>query len=235
MDLKIKEVAELLNISEATVQRWLSDEKIPHYKIDGQYRFGKPEIEEWVMNHQLGTESSPFKISKTPSQKTPFTGGSQKFSLYRAVHKGDVLKDILGANKEEIVRLSTKTLSQTHHFDNEILAELLLDREKLQSTALNNGIAVPHTRDFILSPTHDVVAFVFPKEPLAFGALDGNPVHTLIFLFACNDKRHLHLLAKIAHLSHQKKTQELLQKRPNKEQLLEFVHEWESKVATYEE
>lgn len=230
MDLKIKDVAELLSVSEATVQRWLSDEKIPHYKIDGQYRFGKREIEEWVMTQ------SPFKTSETSSHKNPSTGGNQKFSLYRAVHKGDVLKDLSGTNKEEIIRLSTKHLSQTHQFDNEILAELLLDRENLQSTALNNGIAVPHTRDFILSPTHDVVAFVFPKEPLAFGALDGNPVHTLIFLFACNDKRHLHLLAKIAHLSHQKKTQEMLQKRPNKETLLEFVHEWESKIVpTHEE
>lgn len=232
MDLKIKDVAELLNISETTVRKWLSDEKIPHYKIDGQYRFSKREIEDWVMSHKLenANGTSPFSENAGTSPHKS-TGGSQKFSLYRAVHKGDVLKDVSAANKEEIIRLSSKSFSQTHKFDSEVLAEMLLDRENLQSTGLNNGIAVPHARDFTLSPTHDVVAFVFPKEPLHFGALDGNPVHTLIFLFACNDKRHLHLLAKIAHLSNQKKTQELFQKRPSKEALLEFIHEWESKIA----
>jgi PTS system nitrogen regulatory IIA component len=230
MDLKMKDVAELLNVSEATLQRWVLEEKIPHYKVDGQYRFGKGEIEDWVMKEALEEEtSSPFSENGIAASKKS-TGGSQKFSLYRAVHKGDVLKDAPGSHKEEIIRLTTKHLSKSHHFDSEILAELLLDRENLQSTALNNGIAVPHTRDFILSPTHDTVAFVFPKEPLAFGALDGNPVHTLIFLFACNDKRHLHLLAKIAHLSHQKKAQELFQKRPTKEALLEFIHNWESNI-----
>lgn len=225
MDLKIKDVAELLNVSDATVQKWLLEDKIPHYKIDGQYRFGKREIEDWVMSDA----ASPFSENEGAVPKKS-TGGSQKFSLYRAVHKGDVLRETPGTSKEEIIRLTTKHLGKTHNFDNEILAELLLDRENLQSTALNNGIAVPHTRDFILSPTHDVIAFVFPKEPLSFGALDGNPVHTLIFLFACNDKRHLHLLAKIAHLSHQKKTQEMLKARPSKEALLEFVHEWESNI-----
>lgn len=228
MDLKIKDVSELLNVSEATVHKWLAEEKIPHYKIDGSFRFGKQEIEDWVMNHPLGTSFS--QNEKITSQKYPSTGGSQKFSLYRAIHKGDVLRDVTAHDKEEIIRQSAKTLSQTHKFDHEVLTELLLDRENLQSTALNNGIAIPHSRDFILSPTHDMVTFVFPKEPLEFGALDGNPVHTFIFLFACNDKRHLHLLAKIAHLSHQKKTQEMFQKRPTKEALLEFVHEWESKI-----
>lgn len=235
MDLKLKDVVELLNVSEMTVRKWLSDETIPHYKIDGQYRFSQSEIEYWVMSHPLaGTVGSisPFsETDKTVTSRTLPTGGSQKFSLYRAVHKGDVLKEVSGANKEELIRLSTKLFNQTHAFDNEVLAELLLDRENLQSTALNNGIAVPHARDFTLNPTHDVVTFVFPKEPLIFGALDGNPVHTLIFLFACNDKRHLHLLAKIAHLSNQKKTQELFQNKPTKEALLEFIHEWESNIS----
>lgn len=233
MDLKIKDVAELLNVSEITVRKWVEDNQIPTYKISGQYRFSRPEIETWVMNHKLTQDGgvSPFsiqvkpKLSETDHKPTP---GSQKFSLFRALHKGQVLSHIPGSEKEEVIRTSTKLLTQ--NIDHEMLADMLIDRERLHPTALNNGIAVPHTRDFVLSPTHDVVVFAFPEEPIAYGALDGEPVHTLIFLFACNDKRHLHLLAKIAHLSNQPSIRKMLQERPGKEKLLEFIESWEGAI-----
>ena len=54
MDLKIKDVADLLNVSETTIRRWLSDGKIPAYRINHQYRFNRIEIEDWVMKHKIG-------------------------------------------------------------------------------------------------------------------------------------------------------------------------------------
>lgn len=235
MDLKIKDVAELLNVSQITVQKWVEDGLIPTYKIDGQYRFSKQEIESWVMSHKLTTKEggSPFSIKQksTPSESNP-TAGNQKFSLYRALHKGQVLHNIAENGKEDVIRKSTKLIAETQKIDSEMLSEMLIDRERLHPTALNNGIAVPHTRDFVLSPTHDVVVFAFPDKPIPYGALDGEPVHTLIFLFACNDKRHLHLLAKIAHLSSQESIRQMLQQKPSKDQLLEFIEGWERAIPT---
>lgn len=235
MDLKIKDVAELLNVSQITIQKWVEDGLIPTYKIDSQYRFSKQEIESWVMSHKLTTKEgvSPFSIKpkKDVSDKNP-TAGNQKFSLYRALHKGQVLHNISETGKEDVIRKSTKLIAETQKIDSEMLSEMLIDRERMHPTALNNGIAVPHTRDFVLSPTHDVVVFAFPDKPIAYGALDGEPVHTLIFLFACNDKRHLHLLAKIAHLSSQESIRTMLKKKPNKDQLLEFIEGWERAIPT---
>lgn len=236
MDLKIKDVAELLNVSEMTVHRWIGDSQIPVYKIHGQYRFSRPEIEAWVMSHKLKNESgvSPFSTHSHQNSlhESKPTAGSQKFSLFRALHKGQVLSPISGSNKEEVIRTCTKLLEETQNIDSEMLADMLIDRERLQSTALNCGIAVPHTRDFVLSSTHDVVVFAFLDQPIAYGALDGEPVHTLLFLFACNDKRHLHLLAKIAHLSSQQEIRSMLQKKPSKETLLEFIERWERAIPT---
>lgn len=53
MDLKIKDVAELLSVSETTIRRWLLDGKIPAYKLNRQYRFSKIEIENWMMKRKL--------------------------------------------------------------------------------------------------------------------------------------------------------------------------------------
>ncbi len=101
----------------------------------------------------------------------------------------------------------------------------------MMPTALNNGMAVPHTRDFLLDAHYDVIAIAFSENPVDYGALDGKPVHTLFFMFASDDQRHLHLLAKLAHFTMQESTREFLQTHPDKLTLLRFVKEWERSLA----
>jgi len=237
MDLKIKDVADLLNVSETTIRRWLTDKKIPTYRIDNQYRFNRLEIEDWVMSQKLG-KNIPHPIQSTQSthqenfsENTSTTSrGSKQFSLYRAIHKGGVLYNIPGDNKEEVIRNTVKQIASELNLDPDAISDLLMDRENLQPTALNNGIAIPHTRDFLLNVHFDMVTVVFPQHPIEYGALDNKPVHTLFFLFASDDKRHLHLLAKIAHLSSQSETLKLLQSKPSKDKFLEYIKNWEGGI-----
>lgn len=241
MDLKIKDVADLLNVSETTIRRWLGDGKIPAYRLNQQYRFNRLEIEDWVMSHKpvkesqlaISPDQSQNSLTDNPNEEysdPQIVGGSKQFSLYRAIHKGNVLYDIPGTTKDEFIRAAMKAISGNLNLDADIISDMLLERESLQSTGLNNGIAIPHTRDFLLNAHYDIVTVVFPKIPLDYDSLDGKPVNTLFFLFACDDKRHLHLLAKIAHLSSQPETLELLKTKPNKEQLLDYIRNWESSI-----
>lgn len=241
MDLKIKDVADLLNISEATVQRWVSEGKIPAYKIHQEYLFSRLEIENWMMakeRNQNTLEEGYLRNKKKNGggkasilEKPDFLQkkGRQQFSLYRAIHQGDVLR-LKGETKEEIIRETLKKIAKGLSLDAEVTTELLLEREHLQPTALSHGIAVPHTRECLLQAGRDVVTVVFLDYPIEYGALDKQPVHTLFFLFASEDKRHLHLLAKIAHLSSQECVQTFMQKKPDKEAFLDFIRDWESKI-----
>ena len=239
MDLKIKDVAELLNVSESTIRRWVSEGKIPTYRINQHYYFSRTEIENWVISHKLDKTAdgiSPFMRRKEADslalnpRKAPTTNGNKQFSLFRAIHKGDVLHHIKEKNKEEVIRATMHKAAKLLHVDADVMTDLLLDRENLMPTALNNGIAVPHTRDYLLPGHQDAVIVVFLDEPLEYGALDGKPVQTLFFLFASEDKRHLHLLAKIAHLSSQPHVREFFQTQPSKKDLLSFIKEWESQI-----
>jgi PTS system nitrogen regulatory IIA component len=223
MDLKLKDVAELLDVSEDTVRRWISDSKIPYYRLNQQYRFSRSEIENWVLSCKQ--EGDFPRFSKEDDLECRL--GTHQFGLYRAIHKGGVYSGIEGETKEEVICAAMKRFAKDLHLDAEVITELLLDRERLMPTALSNGIAVPHTRDFLLQESFDVVTVVFPKKPIEYGALDGKPVHTLFFLFACDDKRHLHLLAKLAHLSSKPENLAFLKKSPPKEQLLERIKNWE--------
>lgn len=233
MDLKIKDVAELLNVSETTVRRWVTEGKIPTYRINQHNYFSRPEIESWVISHKFDKNhsSTPLLSKKENLSPSSVRNGSKQFSLFRAVHKGDVLQQVAAKSKEELIREVMKKVAKTLHVDEEMMADLLLERELLMPTALNNGIAVPHARDTLLNAHHDAVVVVFLESPLDYGALDGKPVHTLFFLFACEEKRHLHLLAKIAHLSSQVNALDFFKTRPSKQKLLAFMREWESRIT----
>ncbi len=223
MDLTVNDISHFLKISEETVLNWAELGKIPSYKLNQEYRFSREEIDEWMMRY-LNEEGSPLDINEHPV-------GLQHFNLYRALHKGIVLEDVPGDNKQEVISNSMKVISRNLNLDAEVITNLLLDREKLMSTSLSRGIAVPHTRDFLLSSVFDVVATVYPKKPIEFGALDGQKAHTLFFLFACQDKKHLNLLAKIAFFCHQEENLKILQNRPSKKELLNAVRIWESQLA----
>lgn len=234
MDLKIKDVADLLNVSPTTIRRWLTLGKIPAYRLHGQYRFNRSEIEDWVMSQKLEKDAKPSShllICENQKEKAGKNKGmgSKQFSLYRALHRGGVFLDIAGDTKEEIIRNTTKKIARRLDLDADVLADLLLDRENLAPTALGSGIGVPHARDFLMNTYFDLVVAVFPQKPIAYGALDEKPVHTLFFLFACEDKRHLHLLAKLAHFTDNATTLEFLKTRPNQDVLLDFVKQWESR------
>jgi PTS system nitrogen regulatory IIA component len=227
MDLKLKDVAELLNVSEATVRRWIANGKIPYYRLSHQFRFSRSEIENWVLSCKQGKEEfSPFDQEEGMKERL----GTHQFGLYRAIHRGGVYGDVPGSTKEEVIRNAMDRIAVDLSLDADVITELLLDRERLMPTALSNGIGVPHTRDFLLQESFDVVAVVFPEKPIEYGALDGQPVHTLFFLFACDDKRHLHLLAKLAHLSSNPDNLLYFRTHPDKVALLDTIKHWEANI-----
>lgn len=221
MDLTIKDLAELLNVSIPMIEHWIDTSMVPYYKMQDRYLFNRIEIEDWVMHCKNVNVESDFS--------KPALDLATKFSLYRSIFHGGVYVDITG-NKSEIISKTVAKIANKLGFDKNVLEDLLFDREKLMPTSLNNGIAVPHAREFLMPGTTDVITIVFPKTPVEYGALDGKAVHTLFFLFACEDKRHLHLLAKIAHFCQNSANIEFLKIKPNQSELLSYIKTWESQI-----
>ena len=225
MDLKIEDVSELLHVSEETIRRWIHKKQIPTYTLHDEYRFNRLEIENWMVH-------SPVFKDKDLEEAGNAKMGSQQFSLFRAVHNGDVLVDVPGGTKLELISHVAQVAAIKLSLDPDFVTELLLDRENLSSTALNHGVAVPHPRELVVKGPIDRIIVAFPKTPIDFDAMDGEPVHTFFFLFSSQDKRHLHLLAKIAYLSSQPDALELLRLKPSKEEFLTFLKAWEGSFSS---
>lgn len=225
MDLKLKDVAELLNVSETTIRRWLADGKIPAYRLNHQYRFSRAEIEHWVMGQKMVAS----KIPHSTAQRAQVVGNLQ-YSLYRALNKGDIVFS-KATNKEALIRSVSLEIAPKLSLDPLLLTDLLIDRERLQSTGIGGGIAIPHTRECQIGLRQDCVFIAFPDQPIEYNALDAKPVHTLFFLFAGADKEHLNLLAKIAHIAQSEQLCNVLKQKPDKLSLLQNIKLWEQKLS----
>ncbi len=78
-----------------------------------------------------------------------------------------------------------------------LLREAILERERIMSTGIGLGIAIPHAK--IDSVKDFVVGFGKTRKPLDFSSLDGNPVRFIVLIAGPTDQqeRYLQLLARI--------------------------------------
>jgi PTS system nitrogen regulatory IIA component len=105
----------------------------------------------------------------------------------------------VGSKKQALQELAAKAATLTGQQEREIF-DVLLQREKLGSTALGAGIAIPHGK----LPKLDKIYGVFARleRPIDFEALDGQPVDLVFVLLAPETAGadHLKALSRIARL-----------------------------------
>ena len=98
---------------------------------------------------------------------------------------------------------------------------MLLARESLGSTALGNGIAVPHVRNpIVMHIPRPMITLCFLEPPIDFGAIDGQPVHTLFTIVSPTIRAHLHLLLRLAFALRQPAFAEVIARQGSREQIL---------------
>src|SRR5262249_49982160 len=105
--------------------------------------------------------------------------------------------------------------------DRDFLLSVLLAREALGSTAIGDGVAIPHVRNpIVLEVARPIVGLCFLAQPIDFGALDGKPVHTLFSLVSPTVRAHLHLLSRIAFLLRDARFRAALERRAGRDEIL---------------
>ncbi len=213
MDLKIKDIVDLLNVDEKTIHQWIKEKKIPYHNINHQYRFNRAEITEWILIHKVEFSNSLIKL-----------GLADRYSLIPLIEKGGIINDILGSNNKDVLKnASAKILLPADLSYKEIL-DAILNREDLMSTAIGKGIALPHPRiPIITNPNNASITICYLHKPVDFSALDGQPVDTLIILLTASPKMHLEVLSKISYLCQDEKFRKLLNDKKDKETIRNFI------------
>lgn len=103
----------------------------------------------------------------------------------------------------------------------------LFARERLGSTGLGEGIAIPHGR--IKGLKEAVAALVRLAEPVAFDAPDGKPVNLLLFLLVPEQatQQHLEILSEVAEMLSDKAMRETLLNESRSELIHQALESWQ--------
>ena len=144
--------------------------------------------------------------------------------LPEALQIGGIITGLRGSDKREVLREVVERLRLPEDFDRSILHELFLAREAAGSTAVGDGIAIPHPRYPVVLPAdRPTLTLFFLDQPVDFGAPDRQPVHTLFVLRQPDDSSPPSMLARIACALRDEHFRTILKRRGSTEEILREV------------
>lgn len=123
----------------------------------------------------------------------------------------------------ELISHDQSSISATDIFD------CLLSRERLGSTGVGFGVAIPHGR--LKDSNHTTAALIQLNHGIDFDAVDNQPVD-LLFALVVPDKateEHLKILALLAAMFKEDELRAQLREAKNPEDIMQLVREWQSR------
>ena len=193
MLLTVRDAAALLRTTERQIYRWVDEEEIPFQRLREQVRFNRTELLEWATSRKLPVSLDAFDAEEDPEDRAP--------SLVAALRLGGVHHDVPGDDREAALRAAVTLTPLPPSLDRELLIEVLLARETTSSTAIGDGIAIPHVRHPVVAAgAAATVSLCFLARPVPFGAPDGKPVHTIFTIVSPTVRTHLQVLAHLARV-----------------------------------
>src|SRR5271157_431595 len=130
MNLSVKDVAELLNVSEKTIYRMIQNETIPCFRIGGQWRFDRREIASWIEDTRAFSYKNAIENA---------AGDEESISISEFLRRGGIYYDISGATKEAVIHTCLERIkTRISQIDIKRLFASIMDREVLCPTAVGN-------------------------------------------------------------------------------------------------
>jgi PTS system nitrogen regulatory IIA component len=189
MKLTVREAARVLAVPESQIYRWVESGELPCTVMNHQPLFNRPELLDWATVRRLPVARELFETEEDDPARTPH--------LTDALTRGGIHRDVPGADLPAVLRALMQRLPLPEDTDREALLEVLLAREAVGSTAIGDGIAIPHVRSPLVFPgTPAAAVLCFLAQPISFPA--GPVVQTLFVLVSATIRAHLQLLARLS-------------------------------------
>ncbi|HVK56511.1 MAG TPA: PTS IIA-like nitrogen regulatory protein PtsN [Burkholderiales bacterium] len=137
-----------------------------------------------------------------------------------------VVLDLDVSSKKRVFEQVGLLFENYHQVARSQVYDCLFAREKLGSTALGHGIAIPHGR--LKNGRETLTAFVRTREPIPFDAPDGNPVR-LIFVVLVPEhatETHLQILSELAQMFSEKSVRDALLTCEEPAEAYRLLTEW---------
>ena len=222
MKLALKEFAARLNLPEETVERWIRQGRIPAFRSGAFCTFREQAMEKWAIQNNIRFSA----ISRKDGGESHPPG-----SLAAAIREGGVDDGFSARDPESALTALVNGLSDLPEGEHDLLFSHLMDRERLGSTGIGNGVALPHPRTPVAGyPETPRIRVGYPKHPVAYGALDDQPVHTFFLLLSPSTREHLQLLSRLSFCLRDPGFRGFLETRPDADALAGRIAQMEARL-----
>lgn len=189
--MTLSEVAAYLKIAEKTVSRMITRGEIPCTKVASQWRFMKSMIDDWLISRMnVVPQNDLAKVLEHPEGLIPFTKLTSDALILDNVKPG--------SKKDILVQLVEPLVQQEIIEDAEDFLRKLLTREKMVTTGIGRGVAIPHLRHPKENPgggPRMVIGICKPGTD--YESMDGKLTHLFFLLVSDSEVVHLRVMAKL--------------------------------------
>jgi PTS system nitrogen regulatory IIA component len=139
----------------------------------------------------------------------------------------NVVVDVDATSKKRVFENAGLLFENHHSLGRALVTDNLFARERLSSTGLGHGVAIPHGR--IKGLKNPLAAVLRVQQALPFDAPDGESVSLLIFLLVpeAATQRHLEILSEIAEMLSDRELREQLKTEPEAAKVHGLISRWE--------
>lgn len=223
MKLELAELAECLKLPVYTVDRWIRQGRIPARKTGNLCVFKWAVLEKWAEKHEI-------RFSR-PDEPPLESETVDRDGLLAALTRGGVHYGVAGDTVPSVLESAVSLIPDVSDDDRDLLLSKLLEREKLVSTGLGKGVAIPHPRSPLLgSHRQSLIAACFLKNTIDFAAIDKQGVAVMFVLVCPTVKAHLHLLSRISFCLRDAAFVELLHQPPPADVFFDRIREFENEL-----
>lgn len=146
--------------------------------------------------------------------------------IARILPPNNVVCDLAVTSKKRLFEQAGLLFENNHGIERGKVFDSLFARERLGSTGLGEGVAIPHGR--IKGLKEALAAIVQLQAPIPFDAPDGQPVRLLVFLLVPEHatEEHLELLGELAELLSDRPIRDSLMASDNPAQIHRILAGW---------
>ena len=221
MLLSVRDVAEILKVSENTVHQWIAARSLPASQVNGECRFNKVQLLDWATENQIEIPATAFRTASAAPR------------LDDALERGGIIRNVTGGDKATILRSILPKLPLSDEDDRQVLLSMFLTRESIGSTGIGDGIALPHPKQPIVQPNAaPAISLCFLSQPVDWAAVNRQPVSALFVLLCPTVRVHLHLVSRLVSALRDAPFRELVRRQASDDELLCRAHKLETAAAT---
>src|SRR5258708_18556129 len=185
--MDVEQLATYLQRDVREVNKMASRGYLPGQKVGGHWRFARVEINQWIETQM------PSYTAEELTDLEAHGAQSEDPWLASLLSPACIVVPLPATTRGSVLRKLVKAAEQTWQvYDPQAILEAIRQREQLRSTALPNGVAIPHPhRPLPAALGESLVAYGRTASPIPFGAPNGNLTDIFFLVCSRHDRTHL--------------------------------------------